>query len=208
MNWTLITNLVFALNLVPSNIGLSTSAPTNFSYATYQNVRVGDYANIQAVSFEIDSSTVQGWGSISTVQGTYTAVQGQTSGTVDITLPTQDNPFVFVDLLASDKEVGLAAYDVLVYSVKNTLSFSATNTARAFMVDLLELYRLTSIQKIAAYENLAEHPDFPKLVEIYASGKGVPTSDEVLSNITSLQVEIINSVLPGVLQETSATEGS
>ena len=201
MKWVLITGLFFILNLSFADANVITvSALGNFGLTKYQSAGLNDDMGAQRVTFTIDKFTVEGWDSISAKRGIYAEVQGRTSGFVNLTLPTRSHPLIFVDLLAEDKNRGLAAFDVLVYGVKDTLAFNATNTAHAFMMDVAELYSLTPAQKIIVYKKVEEHSDFSELVGVYADNQGIPTLNGAISRITAIQLKIIGDVLPNILQ--------
>lgn len=125
---------------------------------------------------------------------------GAPTGTVEVPLPTEDQPLVYVRLLRDDVYTSGGGEDVLVLGKKDTLEFSAMNTARSSLAGLLVVFGVTLEQTLRAYDLFPEHPKFADLVTIYASQKGIPTDGATLEKIGALQAEIVIAVVNQVKQ--------
>ncbi len=187
----LVTTLALALTSFNSGIAQTQAGSTS---VPFQNVLVGDPAATQPVKFIIDTSTVGNYETIF-VAGETVHIDGATEGTIDVPSPTEDEPIVYVRLQNADVSKAGGGEDVLVLGKKDTLEFSAENTARARLTGLLPFFMVTLEETLQAYDSFPEHPEFAELVELYDQQKGLPADETAIEEIGTLSGEIVLDVM-------------
>ena len=115
---------------------------------------------------------------------------GETSGTFELPRPlTPEDPLMLVTLWGAD--ASLIADDILIYGVKESLTFDATNAAKANVLDFLRNSDLSTDRLITAYSMIEEHPNFPALVAFIRTHQGYPDSEALLGEMADISVPII-----------------
>jgi hypothetical protein len=208
MNWRRTASVALALNIL-GNFGFATDTQQGIVPTIRQNVELVNQPKAETqVLFEVDTSTIEGWSGITVggLFGLHTPVEGQASGTVAAILPTPEEPFMFADLLAADRE-GSKGYatDVLIYGVKDTLYFSAANTALTSLLRKLKFFNLSMEERMLAYERFEEHPKFDELTRIYTDSRGMPVQEQALERSGDLQSQIVIEVVTKLLEERDET---
>lgn len=187
----LVTTL--ALGLIPFNGGIAQTQADSTS-VPFQYVLVGNPAATQPVEFVIDTNTVGNWDTVR-VAGEDVDLDGTRAGFISAPMPTEKQPVIYVGLSRTDVYSAGGGEDVLVLDKKNTLEFSAENTARAKLVRALVLYEATREETLQAYDLFPEHPKFAELVALYRQQKGLPADEATLEASGTLQGEIIVGVM-------------
>ena len=187
--------------IVSATLSLSTTANMNVATSTgiideslaqfsLISLEESEGTQNQKVPFTIDDSEIEGATIISTgLFGEEIPLNGAVSGSFILSNGlSADNPIVTVDL--SGPEKGLVAEDVLVWGQKETLVFSAGNTARAEVILGLLGFGATNNQLAEAYDKIGNHPKFDQLRQLMLEEKGFPDDDALLNRIADLTVEI------------------
>ena len=121
-------------------------------------------------------------------------LNGATSGTLPLSPPvTPDNPLLITGLRGADGTP--VAYDVLIYGVKESLSFDATNAAKGLVMFLLSDSNLPTDRLITIYSKIEAHSDFPSLVGFIRTHKGYPDDDALIDSMIDISSLIINDLV-------------
>ena len=187
----LVTTLVLGLGV---SFGGVAQTQAGSASVPFQNVLVGNPAATQPVKFVIDTNTVGNWDT-ARVAGEDVDLDGVTAGSTNVPMPTEDQPVVYIGLSRADVYNAGGGEDVLVLGKKDTLEFSAANTARAKLVRALVLYEATREETLKAYDWFPKHPKFAGLVALYRQRKGFPADEATLEASGTLQGEIIVGVM-------------
>ncbi len=179
--------------------GAASLVQTETTRVPFQTVGMSSPPEQQMVSYTIDADTVGNWSTLNAGDN-FEDISGKPTGTVEAPSPTEDYPIVYVSLLQDDISRAGGGEDVLVLGKKDTLEFSATNTARSSLAGLLVVFGVTLEQTLRAYDLFPEHPKFADLVAIYAEQKGIPTDEATLNKIGALEGEIAIAVVNQVKQ--------
>ena len=110
-------------------------------------------------------------------------------------IPTENEPLVYVGLEPADVYNAGGGEDVLVLGKKNTLEFSAENTAKARLLRLLVLFNATREETLESYDLFAKHPKFAELVMLYSQLKGLPPDESAAEASGTLQGKIVLGVM-------------
>ena len=187
----LIATLVLGLTSFNGGTAQTQAGSTSVSF---QNVLVGNPAATQPVKFIIDTRTVGNWETIF-VAGRTIHIGDATEGIISVPMPTEDDPTVRVRLENADVSKAGGGEDILVLGKKDTLEFSAENTARARLTGLLPFFMVTLEETLQAYNSFPEHPEFAELVELYDQQKGLPADETAIEEIGTLSGEIVLDVM-------------
>ena len=142
------------------------------------------------IPYQIDASEV---GSGVTVATSVERVSTLDTHAVKEYLP-QDALAIVLLLDEGDKVVAL---DVVSHGVKDTLIFNATNSAKADVIVSLNFWALPRDLMVVAYGRVADHPDFPALVQFYRAAKGAPYTEEA----DALSVKIASDLAAQLVEE-------
>ena len=159
-----------------------------------QNVEVSVPAERRVVPYTIDTSTVSNWDTLS-IEGDFINISGAATGSVEVPLPTAEHPIIYVRLLKDDISKSGGGEDALVLGRKDTLEFSAENTARADLTRSLVLFGVTREEAFLAYDMFPGHPKFADLTALFTEQKGSPRDEAALEEIGTLEGEILIDVI-------------
>ncbi len=159
------------------------------------------------VPFTVDTAEITGGVEVSAGQKEGLFLDdGETSGTFELPRPlTPEDPLMLVTLWGAD--VSLVAQDVLIYGVKESLTFDATNAAKGLVMFLLNGSTLSTDRLITIYSKIEAHPDFPNLVGFMRTHKGYPDGDALLDDMIDISFPIINDLV-AELNDTKEPAGS
>ncbi len=160
-------------------------------------------------SFFINTKEIMGGAEVSAVMWIWEDglfLNGATSGTLELPRPlTAGEPLMLVKLYKADG--ALVADDMLIYGVKESLTFDATNAAKGLVMFLLSDSTLSTDRLITIYSKIEEHPDFPNLVGFIRTYKGYPDGDALLDDMIDISFPIINDLV-AELDDTQEPTGS
>ena len=125
----------------------------------------------------------------------------EASGTVDMYL--SDTLFNTVLLLDADGEI--VAFDVVAKGIKETVTFSYENSAKADIYVSLTLTGLTFEQLLDSYSRIEAHPRFKELVALHRAAGRVPLSDEAANLSRAIAVDIYDDFQSDTSQITTQT---
>ena len=190
VNWQLVVNLAFALN-GPVYYGVALASPTgnNINSSTIQNVSVNSDSN-KGVTYTVNLDEVQGGVRFLSPDGSFAAQQ---TGTLNLSPP--DDFFETIYLL--DADGAPVAADVIARSVKETLAFNATNSAKADVVLALTLTGLRNDEIMQAYGSIDENSRFASLVSLYRDAKRLPLSEEAGKAARLIAVDLYEELRDG-----------
>ncbi len=99
--------------------GAASQAQTELTRVSLQTVGVSSPPEQRMVPYTIDTNTIGNWSTLN-VGEDFTDITGAPTGTVEVPLPTEDQPFVYVSLLEDDVYTSGGGEDVLVFGKKDT----------------------------------------------------------------------------------------
>lgn len=164
------------------------------TYTSPPEVGVSGPSERVVVPYTIDTSTVGNWDTLS-VGSDFVDITGAATGSVEVPLPTEEHPIVYVSLLKDDVTKSGGGEDALVLGRKDTLEFTAKNTAMTGLTQPLVLFMVTREETFLAYDMFPEHPRFAELVALYTKHKGLPHDTASLEEIGTLEGEILLDVM-------------
>lgn len=103
----------------PSGGAASQASSSIQSNTSLQTVGVSSPPEQRMVPYSIDTNTIGNWSTLN-VGEDFTDITGAPTGTVEVPLPTEDQPFVYVSLLEDDVYTSGGGEDVLVFGKKDT----------------------------------------------------------------------------------------
>lgn len=163
MNWQLLTSVLFGLNVVLYNFGLSSysGGQNHRSYAAIDAVQVSATTDTTQIPFTLDLQENQGAEEIFSLRVSIPAVA---SGTINATLDDQ----YFTSFYVLDGDSRIIAKDVVAPDIKTSLVFNATNSARAEVVEALALSVIPFSELKGLYDEIDDHPRFLELISLYS----------------------------------------
>ena len=206
MSWALVASAALVFS-GPVNAGLSACTPTGMAQAQLEQVSVTRQSQtLTEVPFTINTAEIVGGVEISASldDGLFLS-NGEASGTFELPRPlTPEEPLMLVTLWGAD--VSLIAFDVLIYGVKENLTFDATNAAKAHIFDVLGLFNLSAEGLVTAYSKIEEHPNFPSLVQFIRTHQGYPESETLLEAMAEIAIPIVVDLTEGLRNSQEPTD--
>ena len=187
VSWALVASAALVFS-GPVNAGVSACTPGGTTQAQLEQVSVTRQSQaLTEAPFTIDTDEIVGGAEVTAyIMQEGLSLGGSASGTLSLLPPvTADGPPLIVTLRETDGTP--VAFDVLIYGVKESLTFDATNAAKAHVMFLLNAYNISTDRRITGYSKIEKHPNFPRLVEFIRTHKGYPDDDalfEIMADIS------------------------
>jgi hypothetical protein len=204
VNCVLITSILLALN-APFETGLASQSGLTTSAAqfTFANLAGSEGNQTTKVPFTIDQDEVVGASTIwADLFGNDTALQGNVIGEYLLPEPlSAEHPIDFVSI--SKSSGGMIGRDVVIWQEKESLNFSAENTAIAVALTGLIEFGVSEHQIVQAYPLVRNHPKIPELRRLILAEQGYPDEESLLDQIADIRVTIALDVIESVRSELS-----
>lgn len=179
----------FAITVV---FTLASMSVTSSVVATISDVTAsGGAGAVSKVPFSIDTSEVEGGTALSSglFDFDWYSLGRQTSGVYPLARELSENySIVRVTLTLADGSI--AAEDLLILGVKETLIFNARTNALAGVINAAEAYGATVAEQIAIYGRAENHPQLTELEAIYRNAKGWPDDKAISERASEIKVII------------------